>query len=106
MVDLNPTEGAEIQKIRPAVVVSSDAIRALPLRLVVPITGWKPRFQGMFWKVKLRPTDGNGLTKDSAADTLQARGVDILRFGRRMGQLSATDMEEIVAAMAAAIEYV
>ena len=38
LVNLNPTVGAEIHKTRPAIVISSDYIGKLPLKLVVPIT--------------------------------------------------------------------
>jgi mRNA-degrading endonuclease toxin of MazEF toxin-antitoxin module len=40
LVNLDPTVGAEIQKTRPAIVISSDYIGKLPLKLVVPITDW------------------------------------------------------------------
>ncbi len=39
-IDLTPTKGAEMEKVRPCVVVSSDTLGVLPLRLVVPITEW------------------------------------------------------------------
>src|SRR5579864_3093026 len=39
--DFDPAVGAEIQKIRPAVVISMDNIGRLPLRMVVPVTDWK-----------------------------------------------------------------
>ena len=41
VVNLDPTIGAEIRKTRPVVVVSSDAMDALPLKLVAPLTEWK-----------------------------------------------------------------
>ncbi len=37
LVNLTPTVGAKIQKTHPAVVISSDFIRKLPLKLVVPM---------------------------------------------------------------------
>ncbi|MDD1438227.1 type II toxin-antitoxin system PemK/MazF family toxin [Dolichospermum sp. ST_sed10] len=40
LVNFDPTVGAEIRKIRPAVVISSDAAGRLPIKLVAPITGW------------------------------------------------------------------
>jgi mRNA interferase MazF len=36
-VNLDPTIGAEIKKTRPAVVISSDAVGKLPIKLIVPI---------------------------------------------------------------------
>lgn len=44
-VDFNPTIGAEIQKQRPALVISADAIGVLPIKLVALITDWKPYFK-------------------------------------------------------------
>jgi mRNA interferase MazF len=43
-VRFDPASGAEIRKVRPAVVVSVDAVGRLPLRIVVPITDWQPRY--------------------------------------------------------------
>ena len=61
LVDFNPTRGAEIQKQRPALVVNSDAIGRLPIKLVAPITGWKPAFAGNLWHVMgiIGPRGGN-----------------------------------------------
>lgn len=104
-IDLNPTKGAEINKIRTAVVVSSDSIGKLPIKLIAPITGWKEIFTNNLWHVKIQPNIINGLTKDSAVDTLQVRGVDISRFRNKIGYLSAEEMDEIVTAIAAIVEY-
>jgi mRNA interferase MazF len=105
-VDLNPTVGAEIDKLRTVVVISSDSVGILPIKLIAPITGWQDKFASRLWLVKLQPSPVNGLTKVSAVDTLQLRGVDIQqRFKSKLGQLSAQDVEEITAAIAAVIEY-
>jgi mRNA interferase MazF len=105
-VDLNPTVGAEIDKLRTVVVVSSDSVGVLPIKLIAPITGWQAKFASRLWFVKLQPSPVNGPTKVSAVDTLQLRGVDIQqRFKSKLGQLSAQDTEEITAAIAAVIEY-
>ena len=105
--DLNfdPTIGAEIQKIRPAVVISSDRVGHLPIKLVAPITGWQDRFLRNIWHLRIEPSGVNGLTKTSAVDTLQIRGVDVKRFISKRGRLSATLMQEITAAIVAIIEY-
>jgi mRNA interferase MazF len=36
-IDLRPAIGAKIQKARPAVIISDEAIGVLPLRVIVPI---------------------------------------------------------------------
>jgi mRNA interferase MazF len=104
-VNFDPTLGTEIQKIRPAVVLSSDTIGNLPLKLIAPITGWKPAFARNIWHVQIVPDAANGLTKLSAVDALQLRGVDTLRFLDRLGTVSDTTLEAVLLAIAAVIEY-
>lgn len=105
IVNFDPTIGAEIRKTRPAVVVSSNAIGILPIKLIAPITDWREYFSRNMWHVKIEPDSDNNLTKTSAVDALQIRGVDTKRFVRFLGTVSETVMEEIVTAIAAVIEY-
>ncbi len=105
MVNFDPTVGAEIKKVRPAVVISSDAVGKLPLKLIAPITDWKPYFSQNFWHVKIEPDATNGLTKVSAIDALQLRGVDLQRFIRKLGYLSEVKMSEIATTIVTVIEY-
>jgi mRNA interferase MazF len=105
LVNLDPTIGAEIRKTRPVVVISSDAVGVLPIRLVAPITEWKEYFTNNIWHVKLEPDTKNGLSKTSAIDTLQLRGVDTKRFIRQLGEVPAQTMGAIIAAIGAVIEY-
>jgi mRNA interferase MazF len=105
LVNLDPTVGSEIQKTRPTTVISSDFIGKLPLKLVVPITDWKPSFVSDLWHIRLDPTLHNGLSKPSAADALQSRSIDIRRFIRKIGILPESDLQEIARAIAAIIEY-
>ena len=104
-VSLDPTIGSEIRMTRPVVVVSSDAIGALPIKLVAPLTEWKDYLAQNIWHVKVAPDSTNGLTKISAVDTLQLRGVDTQRFVQKLGSVSPSVMRSIVAAIAAVIEY-
>lgn len=105
LVDFNPTVGSEIQKILPAVVLSSDGLGKLPLRLVAPMTTWKDAFADNLWHVRVEPDSNNGLTKISAVDALQVRGADVKRFIERKGRMSASHVEEVVAALAAITEF-
>lgn len=93
-------KGDEIQKIRPCVVVSSDLIGKLNLRVVVPITGWKDEFSSHLWFVKLTPGKQNGLSKPSAADAFQVKSISVDRFVSRRGAVAAAELEDIVAAIA------
>jgi mRNA interferase MazF len=104
-VNLDPTIGAEIHKTRPVVVISSDSVGVLPIKLVAPLTEWKDYLAQNIWHVKVVPDNMNGLSKASAVDTLQLRGVDTQRFIQKLGSLSPAVMQSITAAIAAVIEY-
>lgn len=104
-VNFDPTVGTEIKKVRPAVVISSDAVGKLPIKLVAPITGWKPYFADNVWHARIDPGVNNGLTKPLAVDVLQVRGVDVQRFMERIGAVTANALEEIVTSLALVVEY-
>ncbi|MBI2909549.1 MAG: type II toxin-antitoxin system PemK/MazF family toxin [Chloroflexi bacterium] len=104
-VDLSPTVGDEMAKIRPAVVVSSDAIGKLAVKTVVPLTTWKDRFASNLWMVRVEPDEANGLQNVSTADALQIRGVSLERFVERLGRVSSEVMDDIAAAIAIVIEF-
>ena len=105
LVNFDPTVGSEIKKIRPAIVISSDAAGKLPIKLVAPITDWKPYFAKNFWHVKIETNTEIGLTKASAIDSLQLRGMDLQRFIRKLGNISNSKMSEITIAILTMIEY-
>jgi mRNA interferase MazF len=100
LIDFDPAVGAEISKVRPAVVISLDTVGRLPLRLVVPITDWKPQYASYPWFVELPASPTNGLTKDSGADAFQTKSVSFSRFVDRLGEISPTQLNEIAEAVA------
>ncbi len=100
LINFDPTLGAEIKKTRPAIIVSSDTIGKLPLKVIVPVTDWKSTYSSVSWQVRLTPSSGNGLSKISAADTFQIRSVSHQRFIRKLGNLSSIDLAEITKALA------
>ncbi len=104
-INFDPAKGREIRKIRPAVVISSDRLGVLPVKLVVPITGWNKSYAGKIWIVRIEKTSSNGLDKTSAAETLQTRTVASERFLSKKGVLENDILEQIVAALALLIEY-
>ncbi len=104
-VNFDPTIGTEIKKTRPAVVISSNSLGKLPIKLIAPITGWDASYENSIWHTKIQPDSRNNLTKTSSIDALQIRGVDILRFvPPKMGVLSQDRIDEISASIAAIIE--
>ena len=65
LVELDPTKGAEIQKTRPVVVVSSNAINGLPIRMVSPITSFQDKHLKRMWAVPIDATPSTGLANHS-----------------------------------------
>ena len=102
-INLSPTVGAEIKKKRPAVIINDDAIGILPLKVIVPITEWKDRFQGAIWLVRIEPDNENKLMKPSAIDTFQIRSVSTKRFLRKTGSVSSNALNKIKTAIKAVI---
>lgn len=105
LVNFDPTVGSEIKKKRPAIVISSDNVGKLPIKLVAPITDWKDHYIYNIWQIHLEPNTTNNLTKISCVDTLQLRGLDLQRFVYKIGDISVEQMEEIVLAICGVIEF-
>lgn len=93
LVDFSPNIGAEIGKKRPAAIVSIDAIGALPLKVVVPIT--EPTGRKQTWHIELTPSAKNGLTKKSVADCFQVKSISKNRLVKKLGVLNEEELTDI-----------
>ncbi len=100
MVQFGPSVGAEIRKIRPAVVISLNTVGRLPLRIVVPLTDWQDAFVQLPWFVLLPMSPTNGLIKDSGADAFQVKSVSQNRFVRHVGLVTSNQLDDIASAVA------
>ncbi len=95
LVELDPTRGSELQKTRPVVVVSSDAMNMLPLRLVAPVTTYQARHAKRIWAVPVDATSATGLESKSTIMPEQCRCVSLERFVRLEGTVPPYTMEEL-----------
>ena len=95
LINLDPTVGAEIRKTRPAIIVNDNALGKLPLKLIVPLTDWKERYEIAPWMVKVLPSKINNLSKESSADCFQVRSVSEDRFTKQIGRVNEETMEQI-----------
>ena len=90
VVDFEPTLGAEVDKRRPAVIVSNDGANTTAERLgrgvltVVPITSNTSRIYPF---QVLLPASSTGLRRDSKAQAEQVRSVAVERIGAAVGRL-------------------
>ena len=102
MTDLDPARGSEANKRRPAIIVSNEHANAAAARLgrgvvtVVPVTSNLTR---VFPFQVLLPAESTGLRGDSKAQCEQVRAVSVERLGPALGQLPASIMGEVDAAL-------
>jgi mRNA interferase MazF len=99
LVEFEPQRGAEIQKTRPAVVLSIKEIEKIPIRIVVPIREFKPHHEQIIFFFALQPTRENGLSKLSSVDCTQVKSFALERFIKRLGAVSESELREITEAV-------
>ena len=105
LVDLNPTRGQEIQKTRPAVVISADFLGQIGLRIAIPVTSWQAKFENRPFMVKIIATSKTGLRQASAGNVLQVRSLSTERFVKRLGAVSPEILSELLAGLAICTDY-
>ncbi len=105
LINLDPTQGQEIQKTRPAVVVSTDLFSAIAIRIIIPITSWQEKFLDRPFMVKIPALPENGLGVDSAGNVLQVRSLSTERFRKRLGVVSSDILNELLAGLIICVDY-
>ena len=103
LVDFDPAVGAEIRKIRPALIVSVDTVGRLPLRMIVPITDWKTPYEHYPWFVELPVSPSNGLVKHSGADSFQTKSVSLSRFVSMLGRVTTAQLDAVASAISLSV---
>jgi mRNA interferase MazF len=86
-------EGAGLP--RRVVIISSDALGTIPLRVVVPLSPWHQEYSRAPWIVRVSPVLNSGLEEPHAADALQLRSVSISRLVVKLGELPDAITAEI-----------
>lgn len=99
LVELDPTVGSEANKTRRVSIVSNNARNSVSSRTgrgvltVVPFT--KNVRKILPFQFLVTPDSVNGLEVDSKAQAEQVRSLDVSRFVRRLGSLSAEDLSGV-----------
>jgi mRNA interferase MazF len=105
LVDLNPTKGQEIQKTRPAIVISANFLNPISLRIAIPVTSWQAKFSNKSFMVKISADPQTGLNQDSAGNVLQVRSLSTERFIKRLGAVAPEVLNELLAGLAVCTDY-
>jgi len=93
LVCLDPTIGSEINKSRPALIISNDINNKFSATVtVIPITS---RVNKVYPFEVLFPPEKSGLSKRSKAKCNQIRTIDKRRLIRPLGKISMNKMKEV-----------
>ena len=93
LVDFNPTRGAEIKKIRPAIIISNDMNNQHASTItVIPVSDKGEKIYPV--EVELL-SEKIGLKKESKAKCQQIRTVDKSRFKKLLGVVSKTELQKL-----------
>ena len=102
VVRFDPTEGVEIAKTRPAVIIQNDVgNRFSDLTIVAPITS---KYDAELYptEVLVKAPEG-GLNTDSVVLLNQVRAIDKRRLNRRLGTLHPSTMALVNEALAVSV---
>jgi mRNA interferase MazF len=89
---------------RRVVLLSSDSLGILPLRVVIPLVPWNDTYASVPWMVRIPPTLHSGLDSVMAADALQVRSVLSQHLMRRVGELPRPLGDAIASEVAVVLE--
>ena len=84
-INLNPTIGSEMKKVRPCIILNNDTVGKLALKVIAPLTDFKEHYRVIPWMVVLEPDLKNGLKKISAIDLFQVRSLSQKRLIKKIG---------------------
>lgn len=102
-VDLEPTVGAEINKIRPCLIISPDEMnRYLQTVQVVPLTSKERNIPS---RVKIEANKTSGLKMDSFAALDQLKTIDKQRCSTYIGEISETEAMRIADVLCKMYQY-
>jgi mRNA interferase MazF len=84
-----------MNKTRPALIINNNGLGKLPLKIIVPITGWKEHFSIAPWMIKIEPNEINGLNKISSIDCFQIRSVSQDRLIEKIGVITFDEIIKV-----------
>ncbi|SFV58877.1 Death on curing protein, Doc toxin [hydrothermal vent metagenome] len=84
-INLDPTIGSEMKKLRPCIVLNNNMVGKLALKVIAPITDFKEYYRDVPWMVIIEPNSKNGLKKISTIDLFQVRSLSQKRLIKKIG---------------------
>ena len=84
-INLDPTVGSEMKKVRPCIILNSNMVGKLALKVIAPLSDFKEHYRVVPWMVVIEPNVQNGLKKTSAIDLFQVRSLSQTRLVKKIG---------------------
>jgi len=92
-VDLDPTIGVEMKKIRPCLIISPDEMnRNVQTVIVAPLT---TNFRNIPSRIKIEANNSNGLSETSYVALDQIKTIDKNRCKKKIGTISYIDAMKV-----------
>ena len=89
LVDLEPTKGSEIKKVRPCVIVSPNIINYHSRTIIIcAITHYDKEKLKSYFFIPISANNTTGLKKKSLINTMQVITIDRIRVIKKLGKLS------------------
>jgi mRNA interferase MazF len=104
LVTFDPSVGTEIQKTRPAVIISGTAFNQRSKITVLPITSVVPNPKALPVMVAVPASDINGLNTNSYIVCIDPMTFDKKRCVKRLGQLEPEQMQHVQRILTAYLE--
>lgn len=103
LVDLNPIKGSEQSGIRPAVIVSGNALNDnMPVCIVCPVTKVIKGYAGC---VIISPSESNGLTEISEIISFQIRVLSQERLIKKLGYITKKELKALLSGINDILTY-
>jgi len=87
-INLDPTIGSEMKKVRPCIILNSNMVGKLALKVIAPLTDFKEHYRVVPWMVVIEPNSQNGLKKISTIDLFQVRSLSQKRLVKKIGSVN------------------
>ena len=94
---------ADIGENCPVIILNDDIIGILPSRVIVPLTDWQDKFDKAIWLIRLEPNDENNLGRVTAVDAFQLYTIPTTWFLKKIGTVTAEELQHIKNAVKAII---
>lgn len=102
-LNLDPIQGREQKGLRPAVIISGNAMNDnLDVAIVCPLTSKVKNYKGC---LVLKKNQLNNLTKDSEILTFHVRSVSKERFIKKVGEISDDELKQIKIGLIEILHY-